>query len=427
MASDIRVIEQSTQIIDAPGGSIFVVLGAMLTVGIPLASIGPSFLIWPSPSEISGLILFSVAAIAIAARPHDIPSIAGSSAAVALLYVLAATLVSTVINSYPPHYSGWALTRFVQWTALIVCLFYVFEDSVLRALGHGILFGALLSGASAVLEIAGFSISYELVSRLDQSRAGPWAVIVDAPFDVFVRGASGLFSFSRTATGYFLALSAAIAVCLIRSRIYLAFYLLVVGLGILATGSRLGFLSFVVILGAKFLHQRAFLLRGALVLSLVLVAGSFMAIIEPEWLDSALVERIVGRGDDNYAEGADGRWERQRLIFDLSTIELIFGTGAGNLGFALNLDREGLNFYGAHGFLFQYVASVGLLGTTLFFLCAASSFFYVRTTPLRLGLVVTLILCAISEDFFFPNAPGGHMPVFFFIAFRLARPLSSDG
>lgn len=395
-------------------------LGAALTFGIPFASVGPSFLVWPSFSELAALLLLAICALRVLGLVR-VPARPALLSFHAIAYAFVVTTVTTALYSYPIVYPGWALTRFAQWTVLIVLVFFVLDSRRLEALAFGILVGAGLNAIAAVMELLGYSIRSMAISRLDLSNAGPWAPSVDEEFDVLIHGAAGLFSFSRTATGYVLGLSAALAVTLVRSRILLAAALLVLLLGIFATGSRLGFLTYLSIVVLYFLRTKKLVVQTVIIGTILLSAGVTANFLLPDWLDSTLAERLVGRGDDDYAEGAEGRWERQKRIFGLTAAELLFGAGAGNLGFALGLDREGFNFYGAHGFLFQYIASLGFIGSVLFLLATYAT---VQTVPLnqvRIGLLIALGLCAISDDLFFPTSSSGYLPILFFVAYRTAK------
>jgi len=342
----------------------------------------------------------------------------------ALGYTFVLTLIRTVASGYPEEYSGWVLARFLQWGLLISLVLFRLEERPVRRLLLGVLLGGVINAFAAVLDLLGYSVSTMLLRYVDLSRAGPWAVVVDDPFGVLVSGANGIFSFSRTATGFFLALSAASALLLVSNRLFRGVTVGVLAIGILATGSRLGFLSMMVVLVMFLIGTRS---KG--VIASFAVVAAVVALVLPAFfgdvLENPLIARLFGLGEDDFISGYEGRSERQQIILSLSTMQLLLGTGAGNLGFALGLDREGFNLYGAHGFLFQYFASVGLFGALLFFALIIAVMTNRRISGLAWGLLGAAVLCSVSDDFFFPNPSGGHIPVIFALLLRLAAPLTS--
>ena len=135
-------------------------------------------------------------------------------------------------------------------------------------------------------------------------------------------------------------------------------------LGLFSTGSRLGFLIWslvnAIIVWRIVKNKPVYALPiGLFLFSLIVTVITFYA------EDFGLIGRLVGIGDENYETGLDGRVERQSKIIELG-LKLITGVGAGNVGYALGLNEIGQNFYGAHGFVYQYTASLGVFGTILY-------------------------------------------------------------
>ena len=394
-----------------------IVLAIMLCIGTPVVSLGPSFIVWPSPSEIAGLLMIFIA-FTDAKYHQKIPGNVKILLQLTFSYVLVITLVGSIFLANPIQYPGWAIFRFIEWFLLLPWILFSANKVWMGNFGIGLLFGGLINVITIILEFLDMSPRGLIIDTLDAANAGPWGKFANEEITLLMYGASGMFSFSRTATGFLLGIISALSYRQVESRMKNVAFQIVLLIGIIGTGSRLGFLTWLAvnIFGAA-KDQRITIKNVALIFGILLTVFIvyYLAVSE----DFLLAGRFFGVGEDNYSTGLDGRSERQLLIFELSLLQLIFGVGAGNLGFALGLNEVGLNFYGAHGFVFQYIASIGLIGTTFLLSSVLMVLRYFRFTAYSIPLCIGFFLCSVSDDFFFPTAQGMHLPLIFAATFRL--------
>lgn len=420
---NLRTVEDALE--DTTSGRIqfgfHVLIGTFFCAGVPLMSIGPSFITWFSTIEVAWFLLFAMQLRR--GLPGVVPTSVAAPALACALYTAIVSIGTALLASYPLEYSLWTTARFFQWLLLVPLLALRAGDTEIRALSWGVLIGALINSVVCIAQTQGISPVPFLMQAVNVESSGPWQVVfhheID-PLDISVRGASGVYSYSRTSTGFLLGISSAFAVALFRPLWLRSAVLLLTLAGILATGSRLGLLPFfAIVIGSIILPRQRVLGIAALVV--VTLAGTqlFPMIVDQFDIGDAAL-RTVGLGPESYLDGLEGRQSRQEVIWLLPFWRLVLGVGAGNLGFALGLHIEGFSLYGAHGFAFQYLACLGAVGSALFLRLVYLLGRDLHFTALTYGVIAAIAVCAVSDDLLFPSSQAGHFPIIVAIAIRLS-------
>jgi len=399
---------------------LWVFIGLGLCSTIPLVRIGPSFIVWPSASEISGYVLFFIATGRLLAGRRNME--AGDSILprsylslwlLVVLYICVVTTVLTVWHGYTVLYPGWSLMRFVQWAVIIPYLLFVCRSAKIRLLILGIVLGGVVNVGVAVLQRYGYLTPETLFSHLCAGGGGRFGVL--AQKGLTKAESVGVFSYSRIATGFFLAFSFFAATLFVRDRMVRVVLLGVYACGIAFTGSRLGFAVFAFMLFAFFLHGRHTPVVFCAVCLLGLLAAAFWRGIEQDYV----IGRLFGISE-TYGSGLDLRAVRQLLVFKLPKIFILFGCGLGNLGSALGLSN--LRFYRAHGWLFTYAGELGVIGFSLLLLLAYVTVKRLGALQCSYGLagLACVVLSGLADDFMIPSAQAGHIPLITAIVLRFA-------
>lgn len=381
----------------------------MLSIGIPLANLGLPFIISPSLSEAAYFILLFYLIINENIFNQRFRQSTFIFGIILFFYISIITINGAFQFEVKIEYPVWATFRIFQWIILIPLIVKVKKQVIIRSLAFGILLGAIINSMAAVLELFGYSLGSSIILNLNTTELGPWAQIIER--DPYVHGATGLFSFSRTVSGVFMAITALFAIYCLKKDWLIFVSFLILSAGVLSTESRLGFfvLCFALINIAR--KMGVFIALLTLILLLIMLDAIFN--LHTIYLDSFL--RIFKIFDTGLLVQMEDRFDSQILIFDIAPMWLLFGVGVGNLGHALNLYQYPL--YGAHGFIYQYLASIGVIGSIIlvFYIYLISNsvfkFWSFYTLPL-------FFLFGISEDFFFPTAEGMHISVIFFILLK---------
>jgi hypothetical protein len=99
----------------------------------------------------------------------------------------------------------------------------------------------------------------------------------------------------------------------------------------------------------------------------------------------------------------------------------LFGSGAGNSGYKLKLKDSGHNMYSAHGFIFQYIADIGIVGLLLSILILIYGVRGQLQNKHLWGLYASFLLCGVVADFFFPKPQSLYVPIIFTTIFIVLR------
>lgn len=402
------------------GQFIFVIIGFGLCVGTPIISVGPSFIVWPTVSEVAFLLLLFVGLPYI--RKTAVPQPVFASGLFFYGYTILAALVIALSMDYPLEYPSWVIFRFGQWIVAIIVICHALPNATLRPIMQGLLAGLIVNIFSVYIQIAGGSVAAILMTFVDPSGAGPWGLVKDYKTDflsIEERGAAGVFSYSRTATGFLFAILAG-SIFTEKLNVWRLVLLVLTATAIIGTGSRLGALSFIVVVLSSITMNRR---RGGVILLVPIAA--FLLFITAAILqlnvDNPFLARLIGSGQlgqETFEEGFQGREDRHSLIWELSILQLIFGAGAGLLGFALQLNLEGFAFYGAHGFIYQYLSSLGIFGSGLALLFVIQCFKHFKISSTMYGILIALAMCGITDDVMFPTAQGAHLPLIVALVYR---------
>ena len=388
---------------------IYWLLGIALTLGAPILETGPSFVTFLSLQSAALLVL---AGFALLSRDtwRARTMILGI---VFLIYVSVTSIATVLLYQYPPQFSAWVLCVFLVWVLVFVHL--SLTSSVLRSeLLSGVLVGGWINIGVIFINLSGENFLAYWSAMINVERAGPWAHYFSADTAVYsIHGAIGLFSFSRTASGYFFAILYLLTILKSKenSRMFLfasTMYAAAIGL----TGSKLGFVLFTLffaILAFRFFQRRP---ATAIVFGPVFVAIGACVLfymVSPEFLG-----RIFGISDDGYGAFLEGRLERQAYILDLDPWEYVFGVGAGNLSFRTGADALGYRLYGLHNAVLQYVANIGIVGTILYTVFVASLVKF--WGGWRLVFLISALVSSVGDDFLFPSTQGSAIPVILILA-----------
>ena len=392
-----------------PKPSLYWLLGISLTLGAPFFETGPSFVTFLSPQLVATVSLVGLALFS-STSWRAWPTLLGI---LFLVYVVVTALIIAVSYGYPLQYSGWVLSVFFIWVVVFIHLSCINRELRYKLLS-GLTTGGCINICMIFLNLSGTNFLPYWMAMVSADHAGPWAhyLLGDAA-EYSVHGAIGLFSFSRTASGYFLAMIYPLFVLkhnedwrlfLIASVIY--------GAAIALTGSKLGFgvfILFFVVFFCRFVWRRPQfgILVGAV--SLFVLSWLIAAIVPQEFID-----RVLGISDDGYGATLEGRLERQQYFWVLDIWEYIFGVGAGSLSFRLGLDSEGFNLYGLHNSFFQFISNIGVVGTMLYVYFVGN---LVKSwTGFSVLFGVTALIAGLGDDFFFPSTQGVAIPIILAVA-----------
>jgi len=395
-----------------------IILGAMFGSGVPLYSLGPSFITWPSTSEIAYFIL--LAYMLLNKKNNIFPAAVIINNVALWVYSLCITVFGAIIYSSNIIYPSWSFCRFTQWLVIIPILIYTKDTFLIRQLSLGLVVAGLINSAVMFFDIMNYSVLSYLLNNINIDQAGPWASRLDA--DPMIHGASSLFSFSRTANGFFVSLSAIASVFVFRKNHFkLILVLAILMIGVFMSQSRLGFITFSIPIIYYLLNINAMssvISRAALIVCFItLSVGVFL-------ISSNFDSRVFNFGEGGYYSGINDRFERQSQLFELSDLTFFFGVGLGNLGAAL--DTYNRSIHGLHGFLNQYIANIGILGLILFSPLLLKFAGTVKTTFKSFPIFLPLLFAMTSEDFFFPTAEGMHIPIIYSVIFRLFVMTNDD-
>jgi len=393
------------------GAAAALAAGVFLSSNAPIMQLGglpwPG---WPSWWDISVLLLLAVWAGGQAkAKPHfgrlEIPL-----CAIFALFAANTTLV-TLARGYSNQYPIWAFYTAVKWFAAGYVINRMSRE-LLAWLGKGLLFGLWINALVCIGQKMGF-VSYTVAFSGLQGAAGPWTTILDNDRTT-VGEAIGVYSYSRIATGFFLAtVPIALYANVARSTVIVWATLALSLVAILTTGSRSA-IGVIVITAPIVMFTRGKLWQVVIIAALaflLLSLGNF-GILPESFVDDTTL-RLLGRGYETYSDGAMGRISRQLLVFEVGFVDLILGVGLGNLGSGLSLAAEGLNMYRAHGFLFTYLGETGVIG--VFLLAWVATRFFLQLNPIsRALLLVPFLVNMFTDDFFIPSTQTGGFPLVFY-------------
>ena len=402
------------------GVVLWVLLGLGLCSSIPIAPIGPSFIVWPSTSEIAGLALFVVAVHGLGKtrrkKPHDkgvLPNSVATMLVVTVSYVFVSTIFLTSWHGYSVVYPAWSLMRFFQWAVIVCYVLFACGPRRIKLLVIGLVIGGAINAVVAMLQRYGYLSPQTLFAHVATYGAGPYGAI--AKRGVMGGESLGVFSYTRIATGFFLALSLMGSMLFVGNKRLQFALLILFTFGIVFTGSRLGFGVLVFLLVGLFLHGRhtPVVFHAVCLLAIVVIVCS--GIIQNDFV----IGRLAGRSE-TYSSGIEGRLARQLLVLKLPASSILFGCGLGNLGSALGLPD--LRLYRAHGWFFTYLGELGTVGFVLLSVCAltiakASGVFRSSYGVIVLGCI---LLSGLADDFMIPSAQAAHLPVIAAIVLRLS-------
>jgi len=398
----------------------WLLIGLGLCSTIPLAPIGPSFIVWPSTSEIAGYVLFVIAAGKLfgsrrgrQAGYGTLPRSYRSLWTLVVLYVCVVTTVLTVWHGYSALYPAWSLMRFAHWAVIISYLLFVCRPREIRLLVLGIVVGGIVNVGVAVLQRYGYLMPETLFSHLSTDGGGRFGVLAEK--GLTKAESVGVFSYTRIATAFFLAFSFFAGILFTRDGLFRLVLLIVFACGIIFTGSRLGFLVFLFMLVAFFLHGRH--------TPVVFCAGCLLGLLALTFWDMIQNDFVIGRlfgMSDTYERGVELRVVRQLLVFKLPKTFILFGCGLGNLGSALGLSS--LRFYRAHGWFFTYLGELGVVGVALLLILVSVTIKRLGALQSSYGVVVLLCIASsgFADDFMIPSAQAGHIPLITAIVLRFA-------
>jgi len=402
-------------------GWFWLLIGVGLCSAIPIVRIGPSFITWPSCSEISGVALLLISLSGYRHISKYRPSISNSlkrqimpACLVTVLYISFITILFTGWNDFAIVYPMWATLRFLQWALIIPFILLVCKPQHLRLLVVGLIIGGVLNALVSILQRFGFLSPKTLFLHLDIPGAGPYGTIAEKGL---VSGESiGLFSYTRIATGFFLTLTFFAAVLFLKHRLLKISVLVFLAIGIVFTGSR----TAIVLLGFALLALAFDRKLSLVVLAVVFVVGILAVNYLPLFAEDARLGRLLNIGEERYSSGIKGRLERQSVLIDLPIQYQIFGCGMGNAGSALGF--ADLRLYRAHGYIITYLVEIGIVGTMLLSYCmykllVASGTFHSYYSLIVLGIIV---LSGFSDDFMIPSAQSAHLPLIAMIVLRFS-------
>jgi hypothetical protein len=396
---------------------LWVLLGLGLCSSIPIVPLGPSFIVWPSTSEIAGSAFFILALYGFSrtgkGRLPGMGRVIGPIYIISILYICLTTLLFAGGNQFAVVYSVWSLLRILQWAVIIPYILFTCKPRHLQLLIIGIIIGGVINAIVSISQRFDFLTPRDLFAHLNTLGGGPYAVIAKKGL---VKGESiGIFSYTRIATGFFLSLSFFAAMIFFKRSFLIVPMLILFALGIVFTGSRLGFSVFVFMTMALFLHRKYVrgLFFGFCILCLVVII--YANVIESDFV----IGRLVGISD-TYGEGIQSRMDRQMVVFGLPIGATLWGCGLGNLGSALGLTH--LRFYRSHGWFFTYLGEIGVFGT---FLLSCSIFAIIKKLGALNSYFGIVILCVIVfsgfvDDFMIPSAQSAHLPLITAIVLRFA-------
>ena len=404
---------------------LFFAIGLSLCCTIPIVAIGPSFIIWPSSSELGGYALLVLAIkryFGLNDRERRAVDRFGSNIKMLWIavywYIGVITLVMTDIMQFKMIYPGWTLFRLMQWFFIIPYLLFYCNEKEIKSLSYGILLGAIINGIVCILQRIGILMPSQLFAHLMYSSGGGyWAKIAER--GGLIGGESiGIYSYSRVATGFFLGISPALIVTSARNWFVKISLLIVVLIGIAFTGSRTGLVAFFLVLFMLFFSKRYFLISAFIMIIFVLSVYIMLPFIQKD----KVMGRFVG-SSISYQDSLKGRTDRHDVVLSLPIDKLIFGCGLGNLGSALEKYESPIStdFYRAHGYMFTYLGEVGLIGSLLLSFATLKmllSIPYKITRP-ALGIILATIFSGFTDDFMIPAASGGHLALIVVIVYRM--------
>lgn len=405
--------------------------GFSLCSSVPLLPIGPSFITWLSAAEISGYILLFLAIKdnleGISSRDSSIKKTRLFKVKVAgwlsIIYVVIITFIITSSLRYSNLYPIWSLIRLIHWSIVLPYILSVCSISNVRLLGLGIVLGGLINSFAAIAQKLNLLKVTDLVSYVGSlPGAGPWGTIYENG-GLLAEESIGIFSFSRTATGFFLAISIVLVISLFKRNVIKIIFMQVISIGLAMTGSRLGFFSLFFVLISLLISRKSRWLGVIALASFAIgIAFNFDALMQ-----DTVTGRLFGQGTGDFEAGFEGRAERQSAIFTLPIEFLFAGCGLGNLGSALGFSNIGLNFYRAHGFFATYLAEVGVLGILLI---GRGVYLFIRNfhlSALAWSLLASVALSGFSDDFMIPSASASHIPIIVAVILRTTiTPISKS-
>jgi len=399
---------------------LWVLLGFGLCSSVPIIPIGPSFIVWPSCSEIAGVVLLIISIHGHIRGKQGQPATFKVSAKhitytrlLTVAYVFTVTVFLTRIGRFPIVYPAWSLIRFIQWAFIIPYILLMCEPRRLRFLAVGLTVGGILNAVACTAQRFGFLTPQDLFAHLNTLQGGPYALIAQ---NGLPQGESvGLFSYSRIATGFLLSLSFFAAMLLMRNPLLKILVLILFSIGIAFTGSRLAFTVFVFMASALLLCPR---FTPIVFWSFCLI--SILAITSLHVVQNDYILGRLGGISETYTSGIQQRWERQAVVFGLPMKYITCGCGLGNLGSVIG--HTSFRFYRAHGCFFTYLGELGVIGILLLSYCTHILVKAVGALHSYFGIVVlfSIVFSCFLDDFMIPSGQSAHLPVVAAIVLRFA-------
>jgi hypothetical protein len=405
--------------------SFWILTGLGLCSSIPIFKLGPSFILWPSSSEIVGVLLLLIsmhAYIDIKSNKRLNVDIKVKKfipiGILTIAYIFLVTISSTFYENFAFTYPAWSLLRFLQWAVIIPYILFICKTEYITLLIMGIIIGGIINTLVSYMQKFGILVPVDIFFYLGVPGAGPWETLAK---EGLIKGESiGLFSFSRIATGFFLVLSFFATMLFLKSNCTRAVILIFFALGIAFTGCRLAGIIFMFMLLALFFHPKftpSVFFGGFIICIFTLVYFSKVQ-------NNFVLGRIIGISE-TYSSGIAMRLERQNIIWNLSISQLFWGCGLGNLGSALGLTT--LKFYRAHGCCFTYLAEIGFVGVTLFLITIYKVAKEIGAFSAYFGYIISgaILLSCFVDDFMIPSSQSTHLPLIAMIILRFSI-LKSD-
>jgi len=394
---------------------LYAALGISLCISVPLVSFGPSFAVWPSLSLIALLSLGGLSLYNLALVIGSMDKINGTLMWVIPLYLLIDTCLGLIQFNVPIQYPLWTLSVFFLWIIVIPWLFFEKDNYVMRALAWGIFIGAIINAFSVIADMYGMSPALLLLRQVNLDTSGPWQFLASPDFFKY-SGGVGLFSYSRTSTGFLLATVSALCFVLIDRERWRVMVQLIFFTAILYTGSRLGFLSWIFVMLSG--YRNAGVQKGVLLLVGFIsffYMGLFFGFFDLDGLQGRLFNL-----NESYSHALSIRINHQISFMNghaSSLLKYVFGSGPGISGYALGLNKLGFNIYEAHGSIFQYLADVGAIGFILFVVVLIRAMKGCWRYFSLWGILLSFGLSTVVDDLFFPKTQSVFTPVIFAIVF----------
>jgi hypothetical protein len=193
---------------------LYALIGLMLSCNVPLMSLeGISFVAMPTLAMMAAILLAANSMYHFNSTFHLIGIQGKWLLCVALGYLFITTLVGTIQYRVPIQYPIWSLSIFFLWILVLPWLFVEENKEIIYVMSVGVLIGAVINSFAIIFDVWGMSPVLFIMKWFDVSQdisiAGPWGYLSEQNF-FKASGGVGLFSYSRTATGFFLAISTAL-------------------------------------------------------------------------------------------------------------------------------------------------------------------------------------------------------------------------